>query len=100
MAARIAADYGVKTVDVLTGFKFIGDQIARLEAEGRENDYILGFEESYGYLSGSYVRDKDAVDGAFLICEMAAYYRSKGMGLLEVFLTPALIRFHLKESIR
>ena len=84
MAARIAADYGVKTVDVLTGFKFIGDQIARLEAEGRENDYILGFEESYGYLSGSYVRDKDAVDGAFLICEMAAYYRSKGMGLLEV----------------
>lgn len=84
MAARIAADYGVKTVDVLTGFKFIGDQIARLEAEGRENDYILGFEESYGYLSGSYVRDKDAVDGAFLICEVAAYYRSKGMGLLEV----------------
>ena len=84
MAARIAADYGVKTVDVLTGFKFIGDQIARLEAEGRENDYILGFEESYGYLSGSYVRDKDAVDGAFLICGMAAYYRSKGMGLLEV----------------
>lgn len=84
MAARIAADYGVKTVDVQTGFKFIGDQIARLEAEGRENDYILGFEESYGYLSGSYVRDKDAVDGAFLICEMAAYYRSKGMGLLEV----------------
>ena len=84
MAARIAADYGVKTVDVLTGFKFIGDQIARLEAEGRVNDYILGFEESYGYLSGSYVRDKDAVDGAFLICEMAAYYRSKGMGLLEV----------------
>lgn len=84
MAAKIAADYGVKTVDVLTGFKFIGDQIARLEAEGRENDYILGFEESYGYLSGSYVRDKDAVDGAFLICEMAAYYRSKGMGLLEV----------------
>ena len=84
MAARIAADYGVKTVDVLTGFKFIGDQIARLEAVGRENDYILGFEESYGYLSGSYVRDKDAVDGAFLICEMAAYYRSKGMGLLEV----------------
>lgn len=84
MAARIAADYGVKTVDVLTGFKFIGDQIARLEAEGRENDYILGFEESYGYLSGSYVHDKDAVDGAFLICEMAAYYRSKGMGLLEV----------------
>ena len=84
MAARIAADYGVKTVDVLTGFKFIGDQIACLEAEGREQDYILGFEESYGYLSGSYVRDKDAVDGAFLICEMAAYYRAKGKGLLEV----------------
>lgn len=84
MASRIAADYGVKTVDVLTGFKFIGEQIGCLEAEGREGDYILGFEESYGYLSGSYVRDKDAVDGAFLICEMAGYYRSKGMGLLEV----------------
>ncbi len=84
MAARIAADYGVKTVDVLTGFKFIGEQIGRLEQEGREKDFILGFEESYGYLSGGYVRDKDGVDGAFLICEMFSYYRSQGRSLLSV----------------
>lgn len=84
MAARIAADYGVSTVDVLTGFKFIGEQIGRLEKAGRDGDYILGFEESYGYLSGSYVRDKDAVDGALLICEMFAYYQSQGLSLPDV----------------
>lgn len=83
MAERIAADYGVKTVNVLTGFKFIGEQIGMLEAAGKEDSYIFGFEESYGYLSGSYVRDKDAVDGAFLICEMFAYYKSRGIGLWE-----------------
>ena len=83
MAERIADHYGVKTVNVLTGFKFIGEQIGQLEAEGRETDYILGFEESYGYLSGSYVRDKDAVNGAFLICEMFAYYKTKGISLLD-----------------
>ena len=83
MAARIAADYGVKTVDVLTGFKFIGDQIARLEAEGRENDYILGFEESYGYMTGGHVRDKDAVNGAMIICEMAEYYKKQGKTLID-----------------
>lgn len=83
MADRIAAHYGVRTVNVLTGFKFIGEQIGMLEAEGKADSYIFGFEESYGYLSGSYVRDKDAVDGAFLICEMFAWYRSKGIGLLE-----------------
>lgn len=83
MAERIAANYGVRTINVLTGFKFIGEQIGMLEAKGREASYIFGFEESYGYLSGSYVRDKDAVDGAFLICEMFAYYKSKGISLLE-----------------
>lgn len=83
MAERIARAYGVDTINVLTGFKYIGEQIGRLEAMGRTDDYIFGFEESYGYLSGSYVRDKDAVNGAFLICEMFAYYRAQGIGLWE-----------------
>lgn len=81
MAERIAAHYGVQTVNVLTGFKFIGEQIGLLEQQGRAEDYLFGFEESYGYLSGSYVRDKDAVVGAFLICEMFAYYKSQGVSL-------------------
>ncbi len=83
MGARIAQHYGVEVRDVLTGFKFIGEQIGLLEKQGREKDYIFGFEESYGYLSGSYVRDKDAVNAAFLICEMFAWYKTQGMGLLE-----------------
>jgi phosphoglucomutase len=83
LAERIADHYGVKTINVLTGFKFIGEQIGRLEKEGCERDYICGFEESYGYLTGSYVRDKDAVDAAFMICEMFAYYRTNGISLLE-----------------
>ena len=83
MAERIAAHYGVRTVNVLTGFKFIGEQIGLLEKKGAADSYIFGFEESYGYLSGSYVRDKDAVDGAFLICEMFAYYKTQGVSLLE-----------------
>lgn len=83
LAQQIAEHYGVRTVNVLTGFKFIGEQIGRLEEAGKENSYIFGFEESYGYLSGSYVRDKDAVDGAFLICEMFAYYKTKGVSLLD-----------------
>lgn len=83
LAERIGAKYGVRTVNVLTGFKYIGEQIGLLEAEGKEKSYIFGFEESYGYLSGTYVRDKDAVNGAFLICEMFAYYASQGIGLLE-----------------
>ena len=73
MASRIAQHYGVEVRDVLTGFKYIGDQIALLEKEGHRSDYIFGFEESYGYISGTYVRDKDAVDAAFLICEMFAW---------------------------
>ena len=83
MAQRIAEKYGVETVNVLTGFKYIGETIARLEAEGRADRYIFGFEESYGYLSGTYVRDKDAVDAAFLICEMFAWYKSRGIGLMQ-----------------
>ena len=83
MAERIAADYDVRTVNVLTGFKFIGEQIGVLEQQGKEESYIFGMEESYGYLSGGYVRDKDAVDGAFLICEMFAYYKTQGISLIE-----------------
>jgi len=83
MAERIAEHYGIRTVNVLTGFKFIGEQIGRLEKEGHPESYVFGFEESYGYLSGSYVRDKDAVDGAFLICEMFSYYKTKGISLLD-----------------
>ena len=84
MAKRIAEDYGVQVIDVLTGFKFIGEQIGLLQAAREENRFILGFEESYGYLTGSYVRDKDAVDGVLMICEMFAYYKKQGLGLVEV----------------
>lgn len=80
---KIASEYGVELRDVLTGFKFIGEQIGLLEAEGHEERYIFGFEESYGYLAGGYVRDKDAVVASMLICEMAAYYRTKGISLLQ-----------------
>lgn len=79
----IGKEYGVEIIDVLTGFKFIGEQIGFLEAKGEEKRYIFGFEESYGYLSGSYVRDKDAVDASMLICEMAAYYRTQGITLMQ-----------------
>ena len=80
---KIAAKYGVEVRNVLTGFKFIGEQIGFLEAKGEEDRYIFGFEESYGYLAGPYVRDKDAVIGSMLICEMAAYYRSIGSSLKQ-----------------
>ncbi len=79
----IGKEYGVEIIDVLTGFKFIGEQIGLLEEKGEEKRYIFGFEESYGYLSGSYVRDKDAVNASMLICEMAAYYRTQGISLLQ-----------------
>ena len=80
---KIADEYGVELRNVLTGFKFIGEQIGFLEKEGQADRYIFGYEESYGYLSGSYVRDKDAVVASMLICEMAAFYRTKGITLLQ-----------------
>ena len=83
LADAIAAHYGVEMRNVLTGFKWIGDQIAGLEANGEVERFIFGFEESYGYLAGSYVRDKDAVIGSMLICEMAAYYRSIGSSIKQ-----------------
>lgn len=84
MAARVAAYHGVELVDVLTGFKFIGEQIGLLEKKGEAHRYIFGFEESYGYLSGSFVRDKDAVNASLLICEMFAYYQAQGRSLVDV----------------
>jgi phosphoglucomutase len=80
---KIAAEYNVELREVLTGFKFIGEQIGFLEKKGEQDRYIFGFEESYGYLAGSYVRDKDAVVASMLICEMAAFYRTKGISLLK-----------------
>ncbi len=79
----ICKAYGVELIEVLTGFKFIGEQIGFLEEKGEENRYIFGFEESYGYLAGTYVRDKDAVVASMLICEMAAYYRTKGISMMQ-----------------
>ena len=83
LADLVAKYYGVELRHTLTGFKWIGDQIAQLEANGEEERFIFGFEESYGYLAGSYVRDKDAVVGSMLICEMAAYYRSIGSSIKQ-----------------
>lgn len=80
---KIAEEYGVELREVLTGFKFIGEQIGLLEADNQTDRYIFGFEESYGYLAGSYVRDKDAVVASMLICEMASYYRTKGISMLQ-----------------
>ena len=83
MGEQIASHYGLRTVNVLTGFKFIGEQIGKLEQQGKADSYVFGFEESYGYLTGSYVRDKDGVDGAYMICEMFSYYKTNGVSLLE-----------------
>ncbi len=83
MTKSVAKEYGIELRSVLTGFKYIGDQIAMLEAAGERDRYILGFEESYGYLSGGYVRDKDAVNASMLICEMALDYKRRGMTLVD-----------------
>jgi phosphoglucomutase len=83
LADAVAKNYGVELRSVLTGFKWIGDQIANLEAAGEVDRFIFGFEESYGYLAGPYVRDKDAVVASMLICEMAAYYRSIGSSIKQ-----------------
>ena len=83
LADLVAEHYGVELRHTLTGFKWIGDQIAMLEADGEVDRFIFGFEESYGYLAGPYVRDKDAVIGSMLICEMAAYYRSIGSSIKQ-----------------
>lgn len=76
-------EYGVNVINILTGFKFIGEQILFLERKGEQNRFIFGFEESYGYLTNNDVRDKDAVNAVLLICEMANYYKNKGLTLLD-----------------
>lgn len=83
LADEVAKSYGVTPINVLTGFKYIGEQIHLLEEKDEAERFVFGFEESYGYLSGTYVRDKDAVVGSMLICEMAAYYRSIGSSILD-----------------
>ena len=83
LVRKVAAEYDAEIFDVLTGFKYIGDVIGKLERKGEENRYVLGFEESYGYLSGTYVRDKDAVNASMLVAEMTAYYKKKNMTLVE-----------------
>ena len=99
MIRKIANAYGVECIDVLTGFKFIGEQIKLFEANNEFNRYVFGLEESYGYLRGTYARDKDAVVASMLICEMAADYYSRGMtlydGLLELYKTYG----HYKETL-
>ena len=83
MGKQIAEYYDIKMIDVLTGFKYIGEQISNLEKKGEEERFIFGFEESCGYLSGVYVRDKDAVGASLLICEMLAYYQAHNMNLYD-----------------
>jgi len=88
MGREIAKSYGIETIDTLTGFKFIGEKIKEFEEDG-DKEFIFGYEESYGYLAGDFVRDKDAIIASMLICEMAAYYKHKGMtlydGLMELW---------------
>ena len=83
LAELIAKKYNATTINTLTGFKFIGEQIDILKKQNRENDFIFGFEESCGFLKGTYVRDKDATVAAMLVCEMYAYYKSKDISLIE-----------------
>lgn len=84
LAEVIAKKYNCSFKNLLTGFKYIGEVITKLEAQGKSDEFVMGFEESYGYLAGTHARDKDAVVASMLICEMAAYYKSKGMSLAEV----------------
>ena len=83
LADVVAKSYGIQMINVLTGFKYIGEQITLLEQKGEENRFLLGFEESYGYMTGGHVRDKDAVNGAMIICEMAEYYKKQGKTLID-----------------
>lgn len=83
LADKVAESYGIQTINVLTGFKYIGEQITMLAEKSEQDRFLLGFEESYGYMSGDHVRDKDAVNGAMIICEMAEYYKKQGKTLID-----------------
>lgn len=84
LAEVIAKKYNCTFKNLLTGFKYIGELITQLEKEGKADNFVMGFEESYGYLAGTHARDKDAVVASMLICEMAAYYKTKGKTLIDV----------------
>ncbi len=84
LAQAIAARYGCTFKNLLTGFKYIGEVVTQLESQDRADDFVMGFEESYGYLAGTHARDKDAVVASMLICEMAAYYKLQGLSLGDV----------------
>ena len=84
LVEKVAESYGAECIDLLTGFKYIGELITNLEKENQQDRFIVGMEESYGYLSGIHARDKDAVVASMLLCEMAAYYKSKGKTLVDV----------------
>ena len=84
LADKVAKSYGIEMISVLTGFKYIGEQITMLAQKGEEDRFLLGFEESYGYMTGGHVRDKDAVNGSMIICEMAEYYKKQGKTLIDV----------------
>lgn len=83
LADEVAKYYGVEMINVLTGFKYIGEQVSLLADKGEQDRFLLGFEESYGYMTGDHVRDKDAVNGSMIIVEMAQYYKQKGMTLID-----------------
>ncbi len=84
LCQKICDDFGCELINVLTGFKFIGEQISILEMQNQTERFVLGYEESYGYLAGDHCRDKDAVVASMLICEMAAYYKNEGKTLVDV----------------
>ena len=83
LADVVAKSYGIEMINVLTGFKYIGEQITLLAQKGEEDRFLLGFEESYGYMTGGHVRDKDAINGSMIICEMAEYYKKQGKTLID-----------------
>ena len=100
MATKIAKENGVRMYDVLTGFKFIGEVIKNHEEAGDTGDFLLGFEESYGYLFDGYARDKDAVSATLIICEMTAYYRRRGMTLSDALdALYAKYGFYLEKTV-
>lgn len=98
MASEIAKNYNIEIMDVLTGFKYIGEKIKEFE-EKREKSFVFGFEESYGYLAGTFVRDKDAVIAAVLICEMVLYYKENGMSLYDALMNLYKKYGYFKESL-
>jgi phosphoglucomutase len=99
MGAQIAQNYGVDTLDTLTGFKFIGEKIQEFE-ETEVKKFLFGYEESYGYLAGTFVRDKDAVIASLLICEMAAYYKMRGLTLYDVLMKLYAQYGYYKEDLQ